>query len=106
MLHLDSLWAKLIHTKYHFMGSWHDYQQLRHRSAIWSKICSFGPSVRPHFIWEIGSGDSIDIFFKTRGSPGLLSVGGLHSLMVDITNMQLKLSGFYYLRKGSWIGLG
>ena len=35
ILHAESLWAKLVYAKYHFSGSWFDYQTLKNYSQIW-----------------------------------------------------------------------
>lgn len=63
VLNSKSSWTKLIKAKYHFTGTWTwtAYNKSTGCSAIWKKICDYGPLVQPYFLWHIGVGSDINL---------------------------------------------
>ena len=66
---LTSLWVRLVSAKYKFQSFWISYTNPSRCSPIWMAITKMGHCIRYQFIWSIGNGKSIHVFYDPWIQP-------------------------------------
>ena len=63
VLNPNSLWAKMVASKYNLLGNWYNYFKPPHCSTIWSRIIKQGAKIQHCFMWTIGTGADINVMY-------------------------------------------
>lgn len=59
VLNPNSLWTKVVNTKYQFQGTWHTYNRPKNSSIIQRKILRWGTIIQDHICLAVGDGSSM-----------------------------------------------
>lgn len=58
----DTQWVKAMHAKYFPRGAFWSIQRRSRCSKFWKQIMQLRPILAVHVVWQIGSGNSIDLY--------------------------------------------